>query len=162
MISVVTNVPYSTNLSTDPIQDGGPTVSLDDPNTVHMLFCEGVGEFSIQGWYEAEQRWVPTIDPNGDDILDDTDFVPAAGASPTTLDLSGVPVLLYPYDGSPGISGGIWNLKFEGVYPNSSVTEANFNSIPGLGKAFKFTFTLYDSQGVFPDGKTFTHIVYLD
>ena len=29
-------------------------------------------------------------------------------------------------------------------------------------KALKFTFTLRDSNAVFADGKTFTHIVYLD
>jgi len=29
-------------------------------------------------------------------------------------------------------------------------------------KAFKFTFTLYDSKGVIKNGRTFTHIVYLD
>lgn len=29
-------------------------------------------------------------------------------------------------------------------------------------QAIKFTFTLYDSQGIFEEGKTFTHIVYLD
>jgi prepilin-type N-terminal cleavage/methylation domain-containing protein len=28
-------------------------------------------------------------------------------------------------------------------------------------KAIKFTFTLYDSRGVFKDGQTFTHIVYI-
>ncbi len=28
-------------------------------------------------------------------------------------------------------------------------------------KAFKFTFTLYDSKGILEEGKTFTHIVYL-
>jgi len=28
-------------------------------------------------------------------------------------------------------------------------------------RAFKFTFTLYDSKGILEDGKTFTHIVYL-
>ncbi len=28
-------------------------------------------------------------------------------------------------------------------------------------KAFKFTFTLYDSKGIIKDGRTFTHIVYL-
>jgi hypothetical protein len=28
-------------------------------------------------------------------------------------------------------------------------------------KAFKFTFTLYDSKGVLKEGKTYTHIVYL-
>jgi hypothetical protein len=32
----------------------------------------------------------------------------------------------------------------------------------GIGpKAFKFTFTLYDSKGILKEGKTFTHIVYL-
>ncbi|MHC4525504.1 MAG: hypothetical protein ACYSU8_08220, partial [Planctomycetota bacterium] len=29
-------------------------------------------------------------------------------------------------------------------------------------KALKFTFTLKDSNGLFVDGKTFTHIVYID
>jgi prepilin-type N-terminal cleavage/methylation domain-containing protein len=29
-------------------------------------------------------------------------------------------------------------------------------------KAFKFTFTLYDSKGIIKEGRTFTHIVYLD
>lgn len=28
-------------------------------------------------------------------------------------------------------------------------------------RAFKFTFTLYDSHGVIKNGRTFTHIVYL-
>jgi len=31
----------------------------------------------------------------------------------------------------------------------------------GSPTAFKFTFTIYDSKGIFKDGKTFTHIVYL-
>jgi hypothetical protein len=29
-------------------------------------------------------------------------------------------------------------------------------------QALKFTFTLYDSLGIYEDGKRFTHIVYLD
>ncbi len=32
----------------------------------------------------------------------------------------------------------------------------------GYPPAIKFTFTLYDSKGVFKKGRTFTHIVYLD
>lgn len=39
------------------------------------------------------------------------------------------------------------------------------NKIPygvaGYPPAFKFTFTLYDSKGVFKEGRTFTHIVYI-
>jgi hypothetical protein len=34
--------------------------------------------------------------------------------------------------------------------------------IPGLGRALKFTFTLYDSKGILQNGRTFTHIVFLD
>jgi prepilin-type N-terminal cleavage/methylation domain-containing protein len=35
----------------------------------------------------------------------------------------------------------------------------NHNQYP---PAFKFTFTLYDSNGIIKEGRTFTHIVYLD
>jgi len=47
-------------------------------------------------------------------------------------------------------------------YSGQQVNEANFYSIPGLGRALKFTFTLYDSKGIIKKGRTFTHIVYLD
>ena len=72
---------------------------------------------------------------------------------PPQIDPCSVPLLVYPYGPytSPGIS-----------YPNWLIDEAHFNEIPGLGRAFKFTFTLYDSKGVFGEGKIFTHIVYLD
>ena len=40
--------------------------------------------------------------------------------------------------------------------------EDHFALIPGLGRALKFTFTLYDSRGLIKKGRTFTHIVYLD
>ncbi|MHC4184385.1 MAG: prepilin-type N-terminal cleavage/methylation domain-containing protein, partial [Planctomycetota bacterium] len=40
----------------------GARIHPADPLSVHMLLCEGVGEFKIQGWYEAEQRWLPEID----------------------------------------------------------------------------------------------------
>lgn len=159
MITVVTDVPA---MQSEPIIDGGPTVDLSNPaSSAHLIFCEGVGEFSIQGWYEAEQRWVPEIDPDNNGVLTDTDFFVDPG-DPTMLDGSAnVAWMLYPYDGSPELYGGQWIPKFL-AFPNSGVTEANFNNIPGLGRAIKFTFTLYDSYGVFEDGKTFTHIVYLD
>jgi hypothetical protein len=49
------------------------------------------------------------------------------------------------------------NLNYRG-----QIDEANFNSIPGLGRALKFTFTLFDSKGIIKKGMTFTHIVDLD
>ncbi|MGA1980538.1 MAG: type II secretion system protein [Sedimentisphaerales bacterium] len=44
---------------------------------------------------------------------------------------------------------------------NSDVTTGWSDKIL-IPKAFKFTFTLYDSKGVIKEGRTFTHIVYLE
>jgi prepilin-type N-terminal cleavage/methylation domain-containing protein len=152
MLSVIAdvNVDYSTiypNIR-------GAMVDTADPNTIHNLLCEGVGEFKIQGWYDAGNRWVPEIDPNGDGSLADSDFLLSGGV----IDPIDVPGVLYPYPPYGGvILGGVfYSNNFQGV-----LNEANFNSIPGLGRALKFTFTLYDSKGVFKQGRTFTHIVYI-
>ena len=47
-------------------------------------------------------------------------------------------------------------------YPADQIDEEHFDAIPGLGRALKFTFTLYDSRNLIKNGRTFTHIVYLD
>ncbi|MBW8014865.1 MAG: prepilin-type N-terminal cleavage/methylation domain-containing protein [Planctomycetes bacterium] len=108
-------------------------VSTSNPRTIHNLLCEGVGQFIIQHWNETEQRWWPEIDVDGDGDW-------ATGISD------------WP------ISGGLLNLsQFKGhIHPGDGTFFNDF------GRAFKFTFTLYDSYGVFPEGKTFSHIIYLD
>jgi len=113
-----------------------------------MLLCEGVGEFKIQGWYDAQQRWIPEVDPDGDGDLADTHFF--------FSDPNSVPGVLYPYPPYGDVK--INNIN----YPREQIDEAHFNAIPGLGRALKFTFTLYDSKGIIKNGMTFTHIIYLD
>jgi hypothetical protein len=144
-----------------PTEDWGTTVDPADPCTIHTLFCEGVGEFSIQGWHEGLGRWVPQVDPDNDGDMADTDFIPNGSG----IDAANLPGILYPYlIGAPLGSRGV-EVYLNGLptgYPESEVDEAHFNQIPGFGKAFKFTFTIYDSIGIFPKGKTFTHIVYLN
>jgi len=136
---------------------GGAVIAPGDANSTHMFLCEGVGEFKIQGWYEAEQRWLPEID--------DGDFVNLA------IDEGQVGAVIYPY---PPYGGGVYlggefycepdtaegNAKFKEL--QGLLNEEHFNEIPGLGRALKFTFTLYDSKGIIKEGRTFTHIVYLD
>jgi type II secretory pathway pseudopilin PulG len=139
----------------------GTQVSPSDPDTIHMLLCQGVGQFSVQGWYEdsMQQRWAPDLIWDEDGQILESDFY--VDDDPARLDPCEVPGVLY----TPPF--GFVRMRFTGEedsippYPGS-FNEANFNFIPGLGRAFKFTFTLYDSKGVFPKGKTFTHIVYLD
>lgn len=135
--------------------DGGLVVDTETkpPVNVHQLLAEGVGSFSVQGWYAPQQRWVPEMDPDGDGNLSDSDF---------RVDGTWV---LYPYIDLPTGPRGEVRLAPGSTIPwydQLLIDEANFNSIPGLGRALKFTFTLYDSRGVFKEGKKFTHIVYLD
>ena len=134
---------------------GGLTVSASDPNTIHMLLCESVGELKIQGWYEAEQRWFPKVDPDYNGDLSDSDFFIDAGGA---IDPSRRPSIVYPRWNFECGNIGIGN---NGILPPALLNESNFNYIPGLGRALKFTFTLYDSKGIIKNGRTFTHIVYL-
>ncbi len=146
MLTIITDV----RTSNPNVTSGGLTVDPASGTNIHQLLCEGVGDFRIQGWYALQQRWVPEVDPDGDGDFSDSDFK-LIGA---VIDVGDVPGVLYPYVAVilPGIP----------LYPQSLIDEAHFDSIPGLGRALKFTFTLYDSRGVFKEGKKFTHIVYLD
>ncbi len=146
MLSVISDITVDRSNINQSIR--GVTVDPPDANSIHMLLCEGVGEFKIQGWYDAQQQWIPEIDPDGDGDLADTHFF--------FDDPNNVPGVLYPYPSSGVVTMNNIN------YPREQVDEAHFNAIPGLGRALKFTFTLYDSKGIIKEGMTFTHIVYLD
>ena len=114
--------------------DERPFVSLELPDTFHKLMCEGVGSFAIQWayWDEDEDRlyWFPS-DSHFSSI--DDEF--------------GV------YFNMPGLTSiGGWHNPFT----DAEFTGEDFALYP---KAFKFTFTLYDSKGILDNGRTFTHIV---
>ena len=146
MLSVISDIKIGNSTVDQDVR--GAHVDPDDPNTIHMLLCEGVGEFKVQGWYEPQQRWLPEVDPDGNGDLSDSNFF--------LSEPNAVPGVLYPYPPSGGVSMNNIN------YPREQVDKAHFNAIPGLGRALKFTFTLYDSKGVIKEGRTFTHIVYLE
>lgn len=147
MLSVIADVKVESPSVSETVW--GAKINPADPCSIHMLLCEGVGEFKVQGWYDAQPRWVPEVDPDGNGNLTDSDFF---------IGSSQVPRVLYPYPPYGLVSlGGVFNgNSFQGL-----LNEASFNFIPGLGRALKFTFTLYDSKGVIKNGRTFTHIVYL-
>jgi len=114
--------------------DDRPLVNMNDRHTYHKLICDGVGSFAIQWayWDLDGLRWFPSDDPDGDGSDSDSHF--------SMRDEFGV------YFSVPGtISDSDWPY---------SETEFTY-------RAFRFTFTLYDSRGVLEGGRTFTHIVYL-
>ena len=151
-LTMITGV--QVNPSTIPAGTGGTMVDPTDPSTIHMLLSEGVGQFMVQGWgvdinadgiiAGNEARWFPETDMVGNGNLSDGDLFDLTSTS--------VAGLIYPD----------WVCDSRTItYPVASINEANFNSIPGLGRALKFTFTLYDSRGIYKNGKTFTHIIWL-
>lgn len=149
MLSVIADVrigkdPYSSEKNK---VAGGVTLDSSRPACLHAILCEGVGQFMVQGWSDAQQRWIPQVNPNGDDSLeDDSDFF----LEGSDLHPQNVPGVWYPE-----------GVLLRGV-TQEQVDAEDFNAIPGLGRALKFTFTLYDSRGLLRNGRTFTHTVYLD
>jgi prepilin-type N-terminal cleavage/methylation domain-containing protein len=165
LLSVIFDVVVGQSNASEQIK--GSQIDPADPNSIHMLLCEGVGEFKIQSWYDAQRRWVPEVDPDGDGFLLDTDFIPTQDG--TGLDPVEVPGVIYPYRSwypiDPNSYVRINNIIYPGPtdpHPELRLNQSHFNEIPGLGRALKFTFTLFDSKGIIKEGRTFTHIVYLD
>jgi prepilin-type N-terminal cleavage/methylation domain-containing protein len=133
-----------------------PIIDLGDINTLHLLLSQGILQMRVQWAYTADDlvvpnlftgvRWWPSVDPDGNGDLTDSDFtlmgldqfgaffaMPNGATTPGWFAVQGC-----------GTAGGV---AFKNIfYP----------------KALKFTFVLRDSNGIFADGKTFTHIVYID
>jgi prepilin-type N-terminal cleavage/methylation domain-containing protein len=136
-----------------------PTINLKQASTLHLLMAEKVGSFAVQWSYNYADNfnryvyWWPNIDPNGN--LADSDFgtsymnLNAFGFYfNTAVHLLGAPPNWFKYGDAAGV-----------YYPGSP---GNLETDkPVFPQALKFTFTLYDSRGVFKDGQTFTHIVYI-
>lgn len=116
---------------TSTVTQGGPMVDLTQMTGVHNLFSQGVGQFHVQVWSNFLKRWYPEIDRNGDGVYNDSDY--RKDSSNNNL----LDTVKY---------SGFW-IRYENWFSEIS--------------ALKFTFTIYDSKGIIPDGKTFTHIVYL-
>lgn len=164
-LSVATKV----NVQTPDLDDRdywGSQYDVNDPALhAHSLLSEGVGTFKIQGWFETQdptltgRRWVPDDDPNLNADHSNSELLVAGDAS-LGDDLEPLAGVLYsgerPY-AAVSLGG-----EFQGRSFNNLLSQERFNEIPGLGRALKFTFTLYDSKGLIPEGRTFTHIVYLD
>jgi len=159
MLAVIADIELHVYTPTGPVDSNvvprfrGAQVDTARPDSIHMLLCQGVGQFKVQGWYEPQKRWVPELDPDGNGNLADTDFF---------LRPYSVPAVLYPYTTHRRYGWVTLGGMFTGNYFRGLLNEEHFNEIPGLGRALKFTFTLYDSRGIIKNGRTFTHIVYLD
>lgn len=127
-----------------------PTMNLQTGQGLYMLMAQGVGNFSIQWAYlplgANKFLWWPSIDPDENGSTDDSDF-----EYYMLKDGFGI-----HFNAPAGDSLPLWSGPEEAK--NKYVTTFSNQFYPS---ALKFTFTLYDSRGVFKEGQTFTHIVYI-
>jgi hypothetical protein len=166
------NTSFSNPSLADPI-GGRPGVDLTalDGQSLHMILAQGVGSFSVQWSYTVDDmrrqgqpdsdlsrpvftgiRWWPSTDPDGNGTISDSDFGPAMGMKANSFGC----YMRFPSAPSLPALLAIWK------DPSGCLNDANWRfASTYFPKALKFTFTLYDSNGVFKEGKTFTHIVYL-
>ena len=158
---------FNNSYDTDPLTFrqtvGRPVVSMENLDFLHNLLAQGVVQMQVQWAYTNEDlivsatgltpvpplfsgvRWWPSVDPDGDPLTNDSDF------STMTQDQIGV------FFEMPGGTSYVNWFPIQSCGTNGVAFKSTF-----YPAALKFTFTLKDSNGIFADGKTFTHIVYID
>jgi type II secretory pathway pseudopilin PulG len=150
---------FNNNYTPNTSVSGRPVINLNFSPRLHTLLSQGVLQMAVQWAYTPADlngavvgftqgiRWWPSPDPNGDGNLSDSDF----GSAAMNRTQFGVHF---------NLSGGTTLTDWLAVQ-NCGTSGIPFKNT-FYPKALKFTFTLRDSNGLFTDGKTFTHIVYLD
>jgi len=146
-----------------------PYMDVRDARTIHKLMCEGLGSFAVQwAYYDPDYgrfHWFPSDDPDGTGAYSHFDLakVDIPPASPKVL--PGYPPGFEVFGAFFNIPGSFkinyWAIPSLMRYnPNPSIPRRFPSGF--YPSALKFTFTLFDSKGVIKQGRTFTHIVYLD
>ena len=155
-VNQIINVCFGNNADSN---NNLPYINTADANTIHNLMTQGIGSFCVQWGYYCSSHgayfWWPSLDPNGSGNIVTSDF----GSNGMNNNIFGlylnsvapVPANLYWVPNS-GVIGYYY------PYPSNPVNPA---AKPAYPQALKFAFTIFDSRGVFKDGQTFTHIVYL-
>jgi hypothetical protein len=149
---------------------GRPVVSMAHMDFLHNLLAQGVIEFQVQWAYTTDDlidpgtglpvpglfagvRWWPSADPAGDTTAS-SDFDTMGGSYGGAY-----------FNMPGGVTIAAW-FTIRNCKTDTDLTPNNGNEFYFTNtfypKALKFTLTLKDSNGIFADGKTFTHIVYLD
>ena len=158
---------------------GRPMIDMKNAETLHLLLSEQISSFQVQWAYKVEDlstsataftpipatstsyftgvRWWPSGDPAGDGTVN-SDFLTMGQTQ---------------FGAYFQMPGGSTNTSWYRVKPQATETSGEMASQrcrSQIGyfrqdyypKAMKFTFTVHDVKGLFPEGRTFTHIVYIE
>ncbi|RKY23285.1 MAG: hypothetical protein DRP79_09440, partial [Planctomycetota bacterium] len=124
----------------DSLLNVGIPIDIRSHDDIRSLLCENVGEMKIE-WTDGTKY------PDPDNSLAWFGFeMPRKDGAPPDI------------PPNPDYNGIEVKTTSPPIYYRASWTPSNRAYWP---RALKFTFTIYDSKGIFDEGKTFTHIVYL-
>ena len=156
---------------------GRPVVdfSATGANTYRLLMAQGVLDLNIQFAYfndsVQEFHWFPDVDPDNDVGTNDNHFGNNVMNIPVVANTQSMGIIFnIPRDISQPAAATLDEWYIFGNDPTYQYCQYRDNVAGALRTfpddffpaALKFTFRLKDSNDIFPDGKTFTHIVYLD
>ena len=149
----------------------GTQADPNHPDHLHTVLCEGVGQFRIESWYDDpndanDSRWIPAELH----VFEESELSSNEKIWSEPVRWLWYPSRKFEVDGDVQVQGEYHldrndpgDRDYEPIlYDDPNLTPEHFDRIPGLGRALRFTVTLYDSRGLLEQGRTFTHIVQLD
>lgn len=145
------------NNGTNVSDTGRPMIDMTNIDTLHLLLSEQISEFKVQWAFTAADLINPST--NQPYVPGDVDFFSDILWWPQSEDISaqgrGV------FFNMPGIAASPWPTGWRPIEECRYLYMRLF-SPTYVPRALKFTFTVHDAKGLFPEGKTFTQIVKID
>lgn len=138
---------------------GRPMIDMKNSETLHLLLSEQISSFQVQWAYRSEDQIKNTTTGetfgvnerfNGVQWWPDysrSDFYQAGFGA---------------YFNMPGGVSGTMSSSWKTVGVGGHQSDVLCFSPTYYPRAIKFTFTVHDVKGLFPEGRTFTHIVYIE
>lgn len=149
----------------DMVLTGRPMIDMTQAQkaqTLHLLLSEHISEFKVQWAYKSQDllnpetglplpenafagvRWWPSEDPAGNGSVSSDFQSMGANEFGVYFQLPGGTAMMDWFNAAGCKTGGF--IFRQDFFP----------------RALKFTFTVYDEKGLFPDGRTFTQIVTVE
>ena len=146
----------------DMVVTGRPMIDMTQAQTLHLLLSENISEFKVQWAYKSQDllnpetglplpenefagvRWWPSEDPAGNGSVLSNFQSMGANEFGVYYQLPGGTAMMDWFSAAGCKTGGF------------------FFRPDFFPRALKFTFTVYDEKGLFPEGRTFTQIVTVE
>jgi len=147
------------NNSADTATAGRPMIDMKNAETLHLLLSGQISSFQVQWAYRSEDQIKNTTTGETfgvNERFDGVQWWPEYSRGDFYQAGFGA------YFNMPGGVSGTMSSSWKTVGVGGHQSDVLDFSPTYYPRAMKFTFTVHDVKGLFPEGRTFTHIVYIE